>query len=284
MTANVSPTLRRRRLGRKVREQRENLDLTAAEVGREVGVNQSRWSKMEAGKARLTEVQYRKSKEVLKPTPEQAGEWDELWLHGDQLGWWSDYVDVITEYDEMLAGFELDAAHVRQYVDAYIPTMLADEAYTSAVVSASQRTRPVDVSRVVEFRMLRQQRLADPNFRYTVVIGEAALHGHVGGSLVLASTLRHMLDADWAATVEILVVPFTADAYGAKGSSFEITRFADPEDPEAVFVEHGPGTGFLEKPSEVRYYNSLFDVAKATALNVDDSRQRIEEIWAKYSG
>ncbi|MEU3628870.1 DUF5753 domain-containing protein [Amycolatopsis coloradensis] len=186
----------------------------------------------------------------------------------------------------MLAGFELDAAHVRQYVDAYIPTMLAEETYTRAVVSASQRTRPVDMSRVVEFRMRRKQRLADPDFRYTVVIGEAALHSHVGGRLVLASTLRHILDASWQATVEVLVVPFTADAYGAKGSAFAITEFSDPDDPEAVFVESGPGTGFLEKPSELRYYNNLFSVAssKAVALDVDDSHRRIEEIWAMYSG
>lgn len=286
MTPNASPTLRRRRLGRKVRERRVELDLTAAEVGSKTGVTQSKWSKMEAAKARLTEVQFRKSIEVLKPTPEQAEEWQQLWLHGDELGWWSTYLDVITEHDEMLAGFELDAAHVRQYVDAYIPTLLADEAYTRAIVSASQRTRPVDMSRVVEFRMLRQQRLADPTFRYTVVIGEAALHGHVGGRLVLASTLRHMLDANWAATVEILVAPFTADAYGAKGMSFEITQFSDPEDPEAVFVESGPGSGFLEKPSELRYYNNLFSVAasRAVALDIEDSRRRIEEIWAMYCG
>lgn len=286
MSGNVSPTLRRRRLGRQIRDRRTDLKLSGTEVANRIGkINQSRWSKVEIGKARLTEVQLRKTVEILQPPPEQAEEWHELWLHGDQLGWWSDYLDVITEHDEMVAGFELDAAHVRQYGDAYIPTMLADEAYTRAVVSASQRTRPVDMSRVVEFRMRRQQRLEDPNFRYTVVIGEAALHGHVGGRLVLASALRHLLDTSWQATVEILVAPFTADAYGAKGMRFEITEFSDPDDPEAVFVESGPGSGFLEKPSELRYYNNLFSVAasRAVALDVDDSRKRIEEIWATYS-
>ncbi|WP_370973798.1 DUF5753 domain-containing protein [Amycolatopsis sp. cg9] len=283
----MSPTLRRRRLGRQMRDRRTALKLSGTDIANYIGkMNQSRWSKIEIGKAKLTHFQLGKAVEILQPTPEQAERWHEWWEHGDQLGWWSDYVDVITEHDEMLAGFELDAAHVRQYVDAYIPTLLADEAYTRAVVSASQHTRPVDMSRVVEFRMLRQQRLTDPDFRYTVVIGEAALHGHVGGRLVLASALRHLLDANWAATVEILVAPFTADAYGAKGMSFEITQFSDPEDPEAVFVESGPGSGFLEKPSELRYYNNLFSVAasRAVALDIEDSRRRIEEIWAMYSG
>lgn len=250
-------------------------------------MNQSRWSKIEIGRASLTENQLGRAVEVLEPTPEQAKTWRELWEHGNRLGWWSDYVGVISDYDEWLAGFELDATHVRQYVDAYIPALLADEEYTRAVVGASQRTLPEDMARVVEFRLGRQRRLDDPGFSYHVVIGEAALHGHVGGRLVLVSALRRLLDAPWAAKVTVQVAPFTAGAYAAKGKTFEVVQFADPaDDPKAVFAESGGGSGFLEKPGELSYYEGLFGVAssKAVALDAADSRRRIEEIWAMYSG
>src|SRR5881227_3263905 len=106
MTANVSPTLRRRRLGRQLRDRRTELKMSGTDVANRIGkINQSRWSKIEIGKASLTDFQLRKAVEILEPTPEQAEEWHELWLHGDQLVWWSDYVDVISEHDEMLAGF-----------------------------------------------------------------------------------------------------------------------------------------------------------------------------------
>lgn len=284
MSENVSPTLRRRRLGRQIRELRTERKLSGTQLARKIGkVNQSRLSKVEIGKARLTEVQLRKIIEILEPSAERAEEWHQLWRDGDQLGWWSEYLDVIGEHGEILAGFEVDTAHIRQYIEAYVPTLVATEDYVRAVVSASQLIRPADVARVVEFRLQRQRRLDDPNFRCTLVIAEGALHRHVGGRDVMARQLRHLLDAPWVGTIELLVVPFEADVYGAQGMSFEIMEFADPEDPEAVFVDSGPGSGFLEKASELRFYNGVFSVAASRALDVERSRERIEAIWAAMS-
>jgi transcriptional regulator with XRE-family HTH domain len=284
MSEGLSPTLRRRRLGRQIRELRAERKLSGTQLARKIGkVNQSRLSKVEIGKARLTEVQLRKVIEILEPPAERAEEWHRLWRDGDHFGWWSEYLDVISEHNEYLAGFEIDAAHVRQYVEAFVPTLVATEDYVRAVVSASQSIRPLDTARMVEFRLGRQHRLDDPEFRCTLVIAEGALHRHVGGREVIAHQLRHLLDTPWAATVELLVVPFEADAYGAQSMSFEIMEFADPEEPEAVFVESGPGSGFLEKPSELRFYNSLFSVAASRALDVERSRERIEAVWAAMS-
>jgi DNA-binding Xre family transcriptional regulator len=284
MSGMVSPTLRRRRLGRQVRDLRTTRKMSGTDLAKKIGhINQSRLSRVESGKAAFTEVQLRRVIEVLDPTPEKAEEWHSLWRDGDQLGWWSDYLDVMNEHAEMLAGFEMDAAHIRQYIEAFVPTMLTTEEYLTAVVAASQNIKPIDMARNVEFRLKQQYRLSDPSLRYTLVIAEGALHRHVGGRDGMARQLRHLLDAAWAATVEVLVVPFEADVYGAQGMSFEVMEFTDPEDPEAVFVENGPGSGFMEKPSELRYYNGLFSVAASRALSVDLSRERIEKIWAELS-
>lgn len=281
MSTNASPTVRRRRLGRQIRELRSARKLSGTALARKIGkINQSRLSKVEIGKAKLTEVQLRKVIEILEPPAEQAEQWHKLWRDGDQLGWWSEFADVLQDHGEMLVGLESEAAYVRQYIEAYIPALLTTEEYTHAVVSASQLVRPSDVGRVVEFRMQRQRRLEDPNFRYTVVIAEGALHRHVGGREVMRRQLRHLLDTRWSATVEVLVVPFESDVYDAQGMSFEIMQFPDPEDPECVFVEFWAAGDFLEKPSELRYYHGLYSVAASRALDVDRSRERIEKIWA----
>ncbi|SDD95482.1 Helix-turn-helix domain-containing protein [Prauserella marina] len=277
----VSPTLRRRRLGRQIRDRRTERKMSGTELAKRIGgINQARLSRVESGKATLTKVQIRKMTEVLELSSEQAELWYELWQEGDQLGWWSEYADVIQEHGEMLAGLESDAAHIRQYIEAFIPSMLTTEEYSHAVVYSSQNTKPSDMARSVEFRMKRQHRLNDPNFRYTVVIAEGALHRHVGGREVLARQLRYLLDTQWTATVEVLIVPFEADVYAAQGMSFEIMEFADPEDPECVFIEFAPTSGFLEKPSELRYYNNMWSVAASKALDVEQSRERIEKVWA----
>lgn len=187
----VSPTLRRRRLGRQIRERRIELKLSGEALARKIGkINQLRLSKVEIGKATLTEVQLRKVIEILQPPPEQAEVWHELWRQGDQLGWWSDYADVIPEYGETLVGLESDAVHIRHYIEAYVPSMLATEEYSHAVVYSSQSTPPSDMAHIVEFRMRRQHRLDDPNFRYTVVIAEGALHRHTAGGTSWRASCR----------------------------------------------------------------------------------------------
>lgn len=218
MSGSVSPMLRRRRLGRQIRELRVERKLSGTQLARKIGkVNQSRLSKVEIGKARLTEGQLCKVIELLEPPAERAEEWRQRWRDGDQLGWWSEYLDVISEHNEMLAGFEIDAAHVRQYVEAHVPTLVATEDYIRAAVSASQLIRPADTARTVEFRLGRRRRLEDPEFRCMLVIAEGALHRYVGGREVIARQFRHLLDTPWAAIVELLVVPFEADVYGAQG-------------------------------------------------------------------
>jgi transcriptional regulator with XRE-family HTH domain len=281
MNADVSPTLRRRRLGREIRKYRDARNLSGEALARQLtGVNQARLSRVEGGKGRLTAVQLRTLIEVLAPGEQTAQEWQQLWEQADQLGWWADFADFLDARSEMLVGFESDAVHLRQYIEAFVPSLLTTPEYTRAVVHASQSARPSDMAGIVEFRQRRQRRLDDPNFRYTLVMAEGALHRHVGGSQVLAEQLRYLLDAEWAATVEVLVVPFEADVYAAQGMSFEIMQFADPEDPECVFIEFSPGSGFLEKPSELRYYNNMFGVAVSKALDVERSRERIEKVWS----
>lgn len=88
----------------------------------------------------------------------------------------------------------------------------------------------------------------------------------------MARQLPHLLDAQRTATVELLVVPFEADAYAAQGMSFQTMQFADPEDPECVFIEFWPSSGFLEKPSELRYYANMYSVVAHSRAPVRGSQ------------
>ncbi|MGH3916644.1 MAG: Scr1 family TA system antitoxin-like transcriptional regulator [Pseudonocardiaceae bacterium] len=68
----------------------------------------------------------------------------------------------------------------------------------------------VDGRTAEEPRADRQQQLTTADFRLTAVINEAALHRWVGGREVMHAQLRHLIDARYNATVEVLVLPYEA--------------------------------------------------------------------------
>lgn len=90
--------------------------------------------------------------------------------------------------------------------------------------------------------------------------------------------LRHLLDAQYRADVEVLVLPFERGEHAAQGQSFVILSFPEPEDPEIVFLDYAYSSGFLEKANEVRQHNSAFAIVTEKALDAEESRRKIAEI------
>jgi len=160
-----------------------------------------------------------------------------------------------------------------------VPGPLQTPDYARAVISAAAPfLRSADIPRLVQLRMDRQQRLADPDFRFTAVINEAALRRHVGGRDVTRAQVRHLLDQRYQASVEIFVLPYEAGAHPGQGQSFSILTFPDPEDAAVVFLDYAHSSGFLEKQHEIRQHTSVFGVAVEKALDLDGSARKLAEI------
>lgn len=164
------------------------------------------------------------------------------------------------------------------------PTAACPPQVRALILAAAPYQRSADVPRLVRFRLERRKRLADPGFRYTAVVNEGALRRHVGGREVMRDQLRHLLDDDYAATVELHVLPFEAGEHPAQGQTFSLITFPEPEDPEIVFVDMASASGFLERQPEVRQHSSAFSVAMSKALDLDESRRRIAAIAATLDG
>ncbi|HZD15134.1 MAG TPA: DUF5753 domain-containing protein [Pseudonocardiaceae bacterium] len=279
MPANLSPTLRRRRLGRELRTLREASRMSASAVAQAIGSNQTKVSAVEGARRKFTEAELGKVLTVVKAPPEKAEELRLLHQQSDQLGWWDEYSDVLPDNIELLVGLEEGASWVRQYSEAFVPALLQTQHYAAAIISsAAPYQRSADMPRLVGFRLERQKKLTDPNFRYTALVNEGALRRHVGGRDVMRDQLHSLLDGDYPSTVELHVLPFESGEHPAQGQTFALISFPEPEDPEIVFVDMASESGFLERQPEIRQHTSAFSVAMNKALDLDQSRQRITTI------
>jgi hypothetical protein len=279
MAINLSPTLRRRRLGSELRKLREAQRVNATVVAKQIGTSQSKLSAVESGRRKLHPVELQRLLEHFQPPETKAEELRILHTQSDQLGWWEQYSDVLPDHIEILTGLEAGAQWVRQYADAWVPALLQTQDYARALVTAAAPYQlSADMPRLVEFRLQRQQRLTDPQFRYTVVIDEGALRRHVGGREVMHRQIRHLIETTHQASVEIHVLPFTAGEHPAQGQSFSILTFPEPEDPETVFFDAAAMSGFHERAPEIRRHTSAFAVAINKAHDLDHTRQLLHTI------
>ena len=58
--------------------------------------------------------------------------------------------------------------------------------------------------------------------------------------------------------------------------------FADPQDPDLVYVETLVSHLYIERPDEVDRYSEALDYLRDSALNPRDSAKKIEEIRDEF--
>lgn len=280
----ISPTVRRRRLGSEIKRLRDAVKMPGGTLAKKIGTSQPQLSRVENARGQLTVAQLEKLIKIFGVDERKAEELRTLRRDGDVLGWWEQYSDVLPDNIELLIGLEVGAAWEQTYEDAFIPGLLQTPEYAMAVISsAAPFLRSADLPRLVRLRTDRQQRLTATDFRLTAVINEAALHRWVGGREVMHAQLRHLLDAQHNATVEVLVLPYEAGAHPAQGQTFILLTFPEPEDPAIVFLDYAHSSGFLEKAHEIRQHTSVFGAVVSQALSPEDSIRKITEIAATFA-
>ncbi|MBM7810167.1 Scr1 family TA system antitoxin-like transcriptional regulator [Saccharothrix algeriensis] len=113
----------------------------------------------------------------------------------------------------------------------------------------------------------------------------AALRQHVGGRAVMADQLRHLTTTaeEHPETIEVRVIPFTADCYNAlDGSGFYVMDFASVRLPQLVWQETISTTDLIEQPMRIREYSLAYEQAMGFALDRTGSLRLIEQIRKEF--
>lgn len=280
--ANVSPTIRQRELGMRLRQYRTAKSLTVEEVAKELLCSPTKISRDETGARRPTLRDVRDLCRIYGVGPEESAELMELARQAREQGWWTKYDDLkITPF----IGMEQAATAITCFGMYFVPALLQTEDYASEIIKGiAPKIDPVILGQRVEARMRRQGLLWQPQPpRYRAVLDEAALHRQVGGPLVMKAQLDKILSLMREERALIQVIPYEVGAYAAIDSNFDYLEFGTSELPDLVFVEGLVSHLYLEKSDDLKRYREAIEHLRDEALNPRDSAKRIEEIRDGYS-
>jgi transcriptional regulator with XRE-family HTH domain len=279
--ADLSPTVRQRELGLRLRELRNAKNMTVEMVAKELLCSPTKISRAETGVRRATLRDVRDLCRIYEVDPETSAELMELARDAYQSGWW-------TKYDDLkiapLIGMEQSASAITSFGMYFFPALLQSEDYARAIIKGiAPKIEEKILDQRVKARMERQRLLqaARPP-KYRVLLDEAVLRRHIGGPAVMKAQLDRVLSLMREEKITVQIIPYAAGAYGANDSNFSYLEFAGTKLPDLVFVETLTSQLYIERRDEVERYSEALDYLRDAALNPRDSAKKIEEIRGEF--
>lgn len=278
---NASPTVRRRRIARELRQLREHNGMTLDQAARQLDMSKSNLSRIENAQIGIKPRDVRAALALYQVTGEAAEALIEIARDAQQRGWWQSYSDVLPDWFEFYVGLEAEAASLRTYEAESVPGLLQTEEYARAIYLLTAGDSGVD--RKVAARLQRQAVLhRDPPVELSVVLNEAVLLRAVGGPDTMGRQLAHMIKLSELPNVTIQVLPFAAGGHPAMTTPYVILGFAEAADASVVYLENLTMGLALEEADHVLGYTLLHEKLCRMALTPAESRTRIREASLNY--
>jgi transcriptional regulator with XRE-family HTH domain len=275
--ADMSPTIRQRELGIRLREFRTAKGMTVEEVAKELLCSPTKISRAETGARRATLRDVRDLCLLYGVDADMSAKLMELAREAREPGWWTTYDDLqIAPF----IGMEEAATAITCFGMYFVPALLQSEDYAREIIKGIAPKIDEDtLAQRVEARMRRQKLLFAPKPpKYRALLDEAVLHRQVGGPAVMKAQLDKLLSLLQEERVAIQVVPYEVGAYGAIDSNFDYLEFAGTKVPGLVFVEGLVSHLYQERPDELERYREALDYLRDEALSPRDSVKKIQEI------
>lgn len=276
------PTVRGRRLAHELRKIRERAGLSGEQAARALGWDQSKISRMETARMRITSGEVIAMCEVYGVDGEERAELVRLARESRRQGWWHPYRAVLKPGFSQFLNFEAEALAYRSYEAQVIPGLFQTGDYARAVLRGSRSRTPEETERGVQVRLARQERITrsvDP-LNVWQIVEEGALRRVVGGPDTMREQLGHLLELGALANVSLQVLPFTAGVHAAIDGPFVLLTFGGY--PDVLYLEHLMGCVYLEDPAQTTAAKLVFDHLRASALNTGDSAVLIRDLMEKY--
>jgi transcriptional regulator with XRE-family HTH domain len=264
----------RRALGRRLTRLRVAVDKTRREVAdAKLGISEATLHRIETGKVPVTVANvralcwlYGADKSVTDALADLA--------HGtNQQEWW-DTSPSIPDWFKLYVGLEASASRIYSYDGEVIPGELQTEQYARAVFTAEKPGDEQSARRQAGLRLERQKTLfaRTPAPQLTTILGEGALVRPVGGPAVLKAQIQHLRYISQRHHIDIRVLPWSVGAHAAMAGAFRVLEFADPEDPDVVYLESHIGALYLEEPGEVEEYRRIFKLINCDSVPINEYR------------
>lgn len=233
-----SPTLRRRRLARRLAELRAADGRTADAVADVLAVNKSTVSRLEDLR-HLTLPKPDLIARLLDAYDADTGTRAEIATLVEQArtrDWWHPYKPLLSPRDIQYLGFEAEASILRVWDPVMLPPLLQTVEYARAAREASPRHRDpaaLDVLDAMHAQRVEFLLASREPVHLRVLVGETALRRVVGGPAVMRAQLLYLLELTDTVDLLLQVVRNEAGAL-PEPRAFTIITFMEVLDPEAI--------------------------------------------------
>lgn len=281
MSEEVGPAVRRRQLGRQLRELRKAAGFATMDAAAlATGLSRASISRVESAKQAILPKTVRLLCQMYGIGAPTLDHLLRLSEESEERGWQLEYAETVPDWFERYSGEEADATKLSTYEAEFVPGLLQTADYCRAVreVFAPDVTEE-DVTRSIRFRAARQEHLGDKHTpQLNAVINEGALRRQVGGPEVMQAQLRHLLTVAEQSNVTIQVLPFEAGAHPAMVGSFMILQFPPASGTPTIFVEVDGGGLYPDRPVDFERYSWIFGRLRELSLSPDESVALISKL------
>ncbi|MBJ7001477.1 MULTISPECIES: helix-turn-helix domain-containing protein [Streptomyces] len=279
-----TPTVRRRRLGVKLRALRDVLGLTLEEVAEKSngGITTAKLSRLETARsaAKAPDVEFLLDLYGVDDS-ELRTALLALTREGARRGWWQSYKGVLSPAYEDLISLEAEATSVRTWQIGVIPGLLQTGEYARELMTSIGMSEAVEtkVDALVEVRLARQAVLTrETPVNLWAIIAESALRTRCVGTGVMRDQLGRLLERGRRPNVTIQVLPSDSPPHVGQMGSYSVLGFEDYADLDVVHVESLTSALYVEDGGQVGVYRDAFERLRAAALSVELSAECIEQI------
>ncbi|MFF8095672.1 helix-turn-helix domain-containing protein [Streptomyces sp. NPDC016675] len=278
------PTVRRRRLGKKLRALRDAQHLTLEDVAEksEGAFTVAKLSRLELAKSAAKPADVETLLSLYGADDDELrGALLSLAREGAQRGWWQSYRGVLSPVYEDLISLEHEAATVRTWQMGVIPGLLQTGEYAREIITATAMSAAVEgrIDPLVEVRLARQSVLTrEEPVNLWAIIAESALRAQCVGEGVMRDQLGRLLDRGRRPHVTIQVLPSDSPPHVGQMGSYSLLSFEEGADLDVVHVESLTSALYVEDPDDVNVYRNAFERLRAAALSPEQSADRIAQI------
>ncbi|MGC4805264.1 helix-turn-helix domain-containing protein [Micromonospora sp. DT233] len=286
MAEDMGSTVPRRRLGRALRDLRNEAGITLDAAAEALECSRQKVWRIESGLGSARSVDVRAMCELYRAKGELTRALLALAAETRAKGWWHAYGDAIPEWFELYVGLESAASQLRFFKNSLVPGILQTREYALGIYRVDQPDMSEeDRERAVELRLQRQSLLTRRLPRapqVQVVLCESVLLRLVGDSVTMTAQLRHLLEVSNLPNVSVRVLPLASGPHhGAVGGEFVLLDFPlgnrSTPDPSVVYSESWTGSLYLDRPSEFAAYEKVWSSLLRLALDEEQSRQLFEK-------
>jgi transcriptional regulator with XRE-family HTH domain len=275
-------TIRSRALGIGLRRVMESAGYNGSQVADELGWSQGRVSRLLAGKRGGSGVDVSAFLAVCGVKGEERERLLALAEEHTRPGWWVQHGLVVPKRVQTLADLENRATTICELQTVLVPPLLQTPEYARAVLAGSAKVPSGEIEERVAARLERQELLNRPWAPYcTFFLYEEALRLPVGGPVVMAEQLHHLLRLSVRPNVAIRVVPTSAGVHAGAAGPFTVLVIRGFK--SVVYLENETSSLFLETPVEIEAYHGILVALDGMALDEGESREMIGGVALGFS-